>query len=180
MNHFQPDLQYSHEQQNAPIWESLYKKAFPTMKAMTNHAEDGDHQRVGIDRTIVLESGAAIWIDEKVRRGDWDDILLEYISNDRTQSPGWVEKHLVCHYISYLMEPTEKLYILPVIQMQAAWLKNKKSWIAKYPKIEAQNNGWNTISCAVPIRVLYPEIGKMYRPQQDILIDMFDDLDPDN
>lgn len=123
---FKESLAFSHEADELPFWEQCYKKAFPTMQAMLNHRDDGDHQRQGIDRSVILANGKQLWIDEKVRKKDYGDILLEYVSNDRTNAPGWVCKPLLCDYIAYAIIPSSKCYLLPVPQLQAAWVENNE------------------------------------------------------
>lgn len=163
MNDFATDLDFSHKAEDLPIWPEVYDKAFPGNVSVTSNRGDGELQRFGIDRTVVLASGKAIYVDEKVRRVDYGDILLEHISNDTTGSLGWVEKPLFCDYIAYAILPSEKCYILPVPQLQSAWRENKEAWIGQYGIKKAQNKGYKTISCPVPINVLFPAIGQALR-----------------
>lgn len=163
MNDFNDDLAFSHAAEDLPCWLEIYQKAFPTMSGMISHRKDGEHQRAGIDRSIILESGKQITIDEKIRRKDYGDIALEYIANDRTGSPGWVCKSLLCDYIAYAIQPTGKAYLLPVPQMQAAWSNNAEAWKTDYYNTKAINHGYNTISVAVPVNVLFKAIGKCLR-----------------
>lgn len=162
-NDFNSDLAFSHSAEDNEMWLRIYKKAFPGMLGMANNRGDGQLQRFGIDRTLVLSSGKAIYIDEKVRRKDYGDILLEYISNDRTNSPGWVEKPLFCDYIAYAIIPSGMCYLLPVPQLQAAWAQNKEEWIAQFGSAPALNLGYKTINCPVSVNVLYRAIGEMLR-----------------
>ena len=163
MNNFLDDLNFSHESEDYPFWEEVYSKAFPSFKAMTNTRTDGQLQRLGIDRTIILSSGKAVYVDEKVRRKDYGDILLEYLSNDTKGSPGWVEKPLFCDYIAYAILPTRMCFLFPVPQLQAAWIKNKSEWMKDYHVKQADNNGYKTWSCPVPIPVVFKAIGSCLR-----------------
>jgi hypothetical protein len=163
MNDFADDLAYSHASEDLPCWLEIYKQAFPTMSGMISHRKDGEHQRAGIDRSIILESGKQITVDEKIRRKNYGDIALEYIANDRTNAPGWVCKSLLCDYIAYAVQTTGKAYLLPVPQMQAAWAANSEKWKKLYFNPKAPNRGYKTISVAVPIDVLFAAIGKCLR-----------------
>lgn len=163
MNEFTDDLAFSHAAEDLPCWLEIYRQAFPTMSGMISHRKDGEHQRAGIDRSIILESGKQITIDEKIRRKNYPDIALEYISNDRTAAPGWVCKSLLCDYIAYAIKPSGKAYLLPVPQMQAAWVKNAETWKRSFFHPKAPNRGYNTISVAVPVDVLFQAIGKCLR-----------------
>jgi hypothetical protein len=163
MNDFNNDLKYSHESEDNPIWRIIYNKAFPDNKSITNNREDSQTQRLGIDRTIILSSGKAIYIDEKVRRKDYGDILLEYISNDKYKTLGWVEKKLFCDYIAYAILDIKICYLLPVPQLQKAWMDNKETWLKIYGSKVAPNKSYNTLNCAIPKEILYKEIGKTLR-----------------
>lgn len=157
---FNESLAKSHSASDLPIWEEVYQKAFPTMLAMVDHREDGEHQRAGIDRSVILANAKQLLIDEKVRFKDYGDILIEFISNDRRQSPGWAEKDLRCDYIAYAVIPSGRCFVLPVPQLQLAWKFKKADWIQRFGTRAAQNEGYRTINCPVPVGVLFPAITK--------------------
>ena len=122
------------------------------MTAIISHRQDGWHQRVGVDRSIILANSKQILVDEKARRiKNTGDIMLEYISNDRANTPGWVEKSLKCDYIAYAFMPSGIAFLLPVNQLQTAWFKNKISWLHKYKTRVAINDSYKTLNCPVPI-----------------------------
>lgn len=172
-NNFDECLAMSHDAEDLPLWKEVYIKAFPTMRAFINHREDGIHQRSGIDRSIILDNGKQIWIDEKVRGRNkktgkiYEDIALEYLSDKSRNVPGWVCKPLLCDYIAYAIAPLGKCYLLPVIQLQHAWMKNRLEWVHNYRCIKAFNktNGreWVTLSVCIPVNVLFSAIGKCMR-----------------
>lgn len=169
---FHERLGWSHRMHLLPIWEDAYRKAFPGCTVCPAHTVDGDHQKQGIDRTIVLANGKSLWLDEKAREPRKDrewyqpiDILLEYTSNDRTGAEGWAVKALLADYIAYAILQTGQCFLLPVIQLQQAWLKNREAWLAKYKTKKAPNRGYFTLSCPVPVSVLFPAIGSCLRVQ---------------
>lgn len=151
---FQERLQYSHDQSEAPFWKEIYIRAFPGMKEMIDVRKDGWAQRGGIDRVIVTDTGRTWTIDEKVRSKDYGDILLEFISNDSTKSPGWVVKDLACDFIAYAVVPKKQCFLLPVLPLQRAWAQHNAVWLQKYGIKSAQNGFYNTLNCPVP----YPEL----------------------
>jgi hypothetical protein len=162
MHDFKQCLTYSHRAEDLPIWEECYRQAFPTMRAMVNHREDGDHQRAGIDRSIVLANSKQITLDEKIRRKDYGDILLERWSNLEKKVPGWVVKPLLCDYIAYAIAPRGVCYLLPVIQLQAAWQENETTWQARRP-VDAENPGYTTRSYPVSPTELFHAIRERFR-----------------
>jgi len=109
---------------------------------------------MGIDRIIMLANGQSISIDEKKRGKVYGDILLEYISVDTTGAPGWIEKDLVIDYLAYAFIPSKRCYLFPWLLLRRAWRQFGEGWKEKYCKIIAQNNGYQTISVAVPIEIL--------------------------
>lgn len=160
---FAQSLAYSHSVADLPFWREVYEKAFPAMRGMFDHREDGEHQRAGIDRSITLANSKQVLIDEKVRRKAYDDIALEHLSDERRATPGWVCKPLLADYIAYAIAPIGKCYLLPVPQLQSAWARYGHLWINTYPRIVAKNSSWNTISVGVPPHILFAAIGEMLR-----------------
>jgi len=157
-HNFKDSLARSHEAEDLAIWGEVYHKAFPTMQAMINHRQDGDHQRQGIDRSIILRNSKQITVDEKIRFKPYNDILLEVWSDKDRKVPGWVAKDLLCDYIAYAVAPLGVCYLLPVPQLREAWQRNGARWWRDYFKPEADNGNWITQSVVVPAAELMAEI----------------------
>lgn len=157
-HNFSESLKKSHDAENLDIWKEIYEKAFPTMQEMINHRQDGDHQRLGIDRSIILRNSKQILIDEKIRFKPYDDILLEVWSDYERKKPGWVAKDLLCDYIAYAIKPIGKCYLLPVPQLRMAWKNNGQKWWDNNFKPMANNGSWITASVVVPASELMKEI----------------------
>ena len=159
----------SHRASDLPFWEPVYRDAFPTMEAMVDHRGDGEHQRAGIDRSIILANSKQILIDEKVRFKDYGDILLEYWSNAERKVPGWVCKPLRADFIAYAIAPAGKCYLLPVLQLQRAWEIHGDEWKRKYKPRKALNENGNgngrytTICLAISVGTLFSAIGNCLR-----------------
>lgn len=172
---FKDSLERSHEAEDLPFWEECYRNAFGNaFRAMVSHREDGEWQRAGIDRSVILANSKQLLVDEKVRWKAYDDIALEYMSNDRYETPGWVCKPLRADYIAYAIAPKGICYLLPVLQLQKAWQERGDEWIRlaneqegqpdrEYRICRAPNDGYWTLSVAVPVKVLFPAIGAALR-----------------
>ena len=160
---FHDSLAASHKASDLPIWEEIYRKSFPDFLAMVDHRQDGEHQRAGIDRSVILENSKQILIDEKIRWKPYPDIAVEYLSNDRTGAPGWACKPLRADYIAYAIAPLGMCYLLPVIQLQQAWRRKGELWKASCFIVRAPNRGYTTLSAAVPVHELFSEIGRALR-----------------
>lgn len=171
---FDNSLRYSHSQADAEYWPVVYRRAFPDMVTMIDLRGNGWHQKAGRDRAIVLSSGRTVYVDEKVRTDDYDDIAVEvwsvYPENgtrpwEPTEGaiPGWGREPKDCEWLAYAFEPSCTCYLLPFLGVRAAWERHAKDWIQKassetegYSWVEARNRRRNgsrywSISIAVPI-----------------------------
>lgn len=164
---FKRSLKWSHAQEDQPFWVEVYAKAFPTMVGCHSTRKDGWAQRGGIDRTILLEDGTAVTVDEKVRRENWPDILIEHWSDEHRRIPGWGhrDKALTCDYIAYAMIPSQICYLLPYQVLRRAIKLNGEAWWTKahngtpgYKRVSADNGTYVTVSYAVPIESLLDAI----------------------
>lgn len=154
MNDFKEQLKYSENASHEPFWQAIYKKAFPDM--VSNMVCDGNNQsqRLGIDRVIHLKSGKTLYVDEKKRTKEYRDVLLEYISNDKTGAPGWMEKDLLIDYLAYAFMPSRRCYLYPWQMLRRVWIHYKNAWIQEYKIPPAKNRYYNTLSVAIPTKVL--------------------------
>jgi hypothetical protein len=163
VNEFSADLEWSHAQSDQPWWEQIYRLAFPGFLSMQAIKPDGWAQRGGIDRLVTLRDGTVLKIDEKARREDWPDILLEQWSDERGKRPGWIQKDLTCDYIAYAFVPSRTCYLLPFQLLRRAWKHQGRFWIDAYREVRAQNNGYVTVSIAVPIDVLLASLASVMK-----------------
>ena len=151
---FQEQLAFSETASDEPFWDAVYKKAFPNMVSHMLGCGDVESQRQGIDRIILLASGRVLKIDEKKRKKEYDDILLEYVSVDTTGAPGWIEKDLAIDYLAYAFMQSERVYLFDWCMLRRAWLYHKNAWLVHYKIPPARNDQYNTLSVAVPITEL--------------------------
>lgn len=154
VNDFQECLDFSHDHKNEPFWEKVYDKAFPDMEWCKPCIEKGQGQYLGIDRIIYLVNGKILTVDEKLRKKVYPDILLEYLSNDRTDAPGWMQKPLHIDYLAYAFLPTKRCYLFDWQMLRRAWLHHKEEWFQIYRKVPSKNPGYKTWSLAIPTKVL--------------------------
>lgn len=154
LHDFQERLEMSQKASDEPFWENVYRRAFVGYVGNLPVLVDSPAQRLGIDRFVVLSSGKELRIDEKKRETVYPDILLEYLSNDQTGAPGWIEKDLLIDYIAYAFMPAKRVHLYPWQQLRQTWVKYGPAWQKTYKKVPAQNAGYTTWSLAVPIAVL--------------------------
>jgi len=157
---FDERLRYSEAASEEPFWDAVYHKAFPTLVNHMLCSGDTQSQRLGIDRLIVLSSGKVLAIDEKKRSRDYPDILLEYLSNDTTGAPGWIEKDLQIDYLAYAFMPSQRVYLYPWEMLKRAWRNFRDEWLDLYKIPPARNKGYRTHSVAVPISILHSAVNR--------------------
>lgn len=150
-NNFGGDLRFSYEHEL--FWDAIYKKVFPTIVSQ-EFMENGGFQKLGIDRVLTLSNGRFVFTEEKMRAVVYPDILLEYIADSVRNTPGWIEKDLQCHFLSYAFLPTKKCYLFPWTELRAVWLTYKPLFLKLYRTVEARNPSYSTLSVAVPISTL--------------------------
>lgn len=153
-HNFADSLALSHRHADAHWWRLVYQEAFTDLESMPSVRNDGWAQRGGIDRVLTLGCGKTLTVDEKVRSEDYDDILLEYWSDEARKVPGWVAKPLACDFIAYAFIPSQRCYLLPFQTLRRAWRDNRKTWVRDHRETRAQNSGYTTVGVAVPIPVL--------------------------
>lgn len=157
-NDFQTDLEYSLLARENELFDLFYWRVFPGL-ARIELVEDRKLQRQGIDKLLHMDNGQRITIDEKKRRTDYGDILLELWSVFEEGKKGWLFTSY-CHYLVYAIMPTQKVYLLPMALLRLAWEHNKVEWEQHYRRIEAHNVNYKTISIPIPPSILLLAISK--------------------
>lgn len=160
-NDFTLDLEYSLEERENELFDNFYFRAFPGL-AYVEFAEDMEMQRKGIDKILHFKSGYTVTIDEKKRRKDYGDILLELWSVWERKKRGWLYT-CKCDYIVYAIMPFKKVYLLPTLLLKKAWIENQSEWIKTYKEITAYNRGYVTKSIAIPTDILLEQISNQMK-----------------
>jgi hypothetical protein len=151
-NDFHKDLKYSFSKKD--FWAKVYKKAFSIMTGIVDLSDDKKAQAEGIDTIIKLPYGGILSIDEKMRRQYRPDVLIEYVSNDKSNSPGWIEKDLKIDFIAYAYMDINRVLFVPYNELKKLWSDNKEAWLKRYKIPPAKNTGYNTLNVAVPLEEL--------------------------
>lgn len=157
MQDFKTDLDYSWEKEADSLANQAYRRFFPHLSTI-EPVTDLETQKKGIDKILTFTSGNQVFIDEKKRRTDYGDILIEEYSNYKKKKFGWISREKHTDYISYIIEPSKKVYIIPFLLLQKAWLKNYQAWVLEYGRIFSYNVGYKTSNIPVPEKVLFEAI----------------------
>lgn len=161
VNNFKQDLTWSLDERESEMFDKFYYRAFPNLETIeiTNDRED---QRVGIDKYLLLSNGKRISIDEKKRRKDYGDILIEEYSvipkDGSKKVVGWIGKHKHTDYIVYAIMPAKRVYLLPFLLLQKSWLSNYKEWKSRFGTKYADNHTYWTSNIPIPTKELLSSI----------------------
>lgn len=167
VNDFKEDLAYGDDPGHEAFWADVYRRVFPNFQSCMQTPGKTPSQKRGTDRVIMLTNGLVLKIQEKARREVQHDMLLEYISNDRTGSPGWIEQDLEINYIAYAFMSVRRAHVIPWQPLHTAWQQNKAVWMAYaenehegFRKIPARNRTYTTYSVAVPWRHIFSAVAR--------------------
>lgn len=148
------------------FWRRVYSLAFDGYIDTSPPNADARTQRLGLDRVVLISGGGVVRIDEKTRSRDYGDILIEYVSNDRTGAPGWIEQDLQVDYLAYGVPGAGIAFLIAWMAIRRAWIANRDQWLAAarsgrlgFRTVMARNEGYTTISVAVPQRRLWSVLG---------------------
>lgn len=159
INIFDDDLAYSIENNSDKEINAFYKRHFKNLKRI-EEITDKETQKTGVDKILHFESGKKVLIDEKKRRKDYGDILLEEYSSFESKTPSWLSDEKRTDYIAYIIMPIKKIYLLPFLLLCKTWQRNYIDWLKKYGRILAPNLGYNTSNVPVPTKVLIRAINQ--------------------
>lgn len=153
INDFETDLVYSLESRDDKLFEKFYHNIFPHLIKI-EIVKDLHLQKRGIDKILHFADGKQLLIDEKKRRKDYGDILLEEYSNYEKKTPGWLHRNKHTDYIVYAIMPSNKVYLLPFELLWLAFKNNYTNWLKQYGRRFAKNNGYTTSNIPVPVDIL--------------------------
>lgn len=156
---FDEDLAESHTYNGA--WDTYYATIWRGEIARVECVEDLQDQLHGIDRRITLRSGQVITVDEKHRRRDYGDILLElwskfYGFRHRNNRRGWaLDWGKRCDYIAWCVIPANTCRLIPYDALRRTTWKHMNEWVLRNGVKVAKNENYETINVAVPWEDLY-------------------------
>lgn len=136
LHQFNDSLAFSRSQRGAEWWEKTYRLAFHNFQTMGGPEKDGWCERAAVDRIVLLTSGKAIKIQEKVRKKVYPSILLEYRTGKKN---GWVAEDSDADYLAYAMLPTGACYLFPFPILRAAWKMQGPLWV-KEARLEEEQD----------------------------------------
>lgn len=155
-HNFQEQLEYSYEIGDEPSWEAFYGRIWVNIVGCHPISKQSKWQQWGVDRVIYTASGQQFLIDEKKRKQDYGDILLEQWSvwrgeNATGNKVGWsLDPEKQCDYVAYAVPCAHKCYLLPFDLLRQTFKRNLLQWQRNYGVLSAQNDGYETVNVAVP------------------------------
>ena len=153
LNDFNTDLEWSIDKTDDQEVDNVYFKAFPHLEKITP-VTDLVTQKRGIDKVLTFSNGQTIYIDEKRRRKDYGDILLEEYSDFEKKKIGWLGREKYTDYIAYIIFPRKKVYLFPFLILQKTYRDNYFDWLLKYGRKLAPNKYYLTSTLPIPTEIL--------------------------
>ncbi len=162
---FQNQLEYSAALSDESSWVEFYRRLWPNIVTAVRIDKNSQFQKWGIDREIYLSNGKRFSIDEKKRKLDYGDLLLEEWSvcdydwdNKkviRGKKVGWaIDPDKRCDFVAYAVQSSGRCYLLPFELTRQTCIHNFPKWrqnTSWYPKA-AKNDGYTTVNVAVPFQ----------------------------
>jgi len=149
-NDFQENLAYSLDTKNSKRLDKFYLSYFVGAEKI-ELIEDIKLQKKGIDKKITFRDGRVPFIEEKIRKTFYNDILLEIWSVEGKKK-GWLFTSQ-SDYICYSFLADGIVYMLPT-ELLRIWAYKNRNYLKKQKTIVARNKTYNTISKVVPAPVL--------------------------
>lgn len=106
------------------VFEDFYKKRFPALVKIIRVPQGSSLDKEGIDVVLILKAGIPIFVQEKARRQNWGDLLIEFYHEDNKsgrKTIGWIQK-IKADYMLYF-PPAGHFYFFPVRELKE-WLAN--------------------------------------------------------
>ena len=135
LNNFDEDLKY--EKENSKIFDDFYEKLLPTLSKIERATVEQERQ--GIDKILFLSDGRKIKVQEKIRRIDYGDFLIEFGHKNGFYKLGWIA-NIKAHFIFYLAGAN--IYIVSVLKL-LAWIKQNKDYLKQLKWVKAYNEQGN-------------------------------------
>jgi hypothetical protein len=148
---------------------------FPGSYYVTDEVKHIEAQKRGHDREVHLPHGKVSLLDAKIRRTNYDDILIEFRHSDGQL--GWIEENLTCDWILWIF-PNHKTVRLPFYDLQQAWFKNRDKWLKRAESSKKEDSGYairkaentnyrgdryTTFNLSLPEADLFQAVGGMFR-----------------
>lgn len=158
MNDYTKDREY--EVENQELCDAFYNVIFEDLLENIKRVENKTWQFRGVDTVITLKDGKRVLIDEKVRRTDYGDFVVELLSNEGTGRKGWAYNYWP-DYILYVLAKQRKAYLVPQLLLSLL-VRYDKEYLAGCKEIKAENEGYVTASKVILFDKLFSFFASCY------------------
>jgi len=174
INYYSSDMKYADSEE---IFKKTSSYIFRKMAEINpilkiNPVTNKKMQFEGVDKILTTRKNVFLKLEEKVRKKDWGDILIEIVADDRYASycphtnqfnysemrgVGWGMKQYKTDLLLYYFEESDSGYLLSWKKFQEMFLNNIQSWYLlalankdKFAIKNAQNKNYSSINIAIP------------------------------
>ena len=92
-------------------------------------------------------------------------ILIEEYSDYDKRKVGWLSRNKKTDYIIYAIIPSKKVYLLPFLLLQKAWIRNYCNWSKTYERKFSKNKYYRTSNIPIPVNVLFEALNREMKEQ---------------
>lgn len=124
-------------------WRDILLRAFPDAVEIIQVSDKKEDKR-GRDWLVVYLSGTSTRVQVKAQSPRYDDFVIEYLANDKTNTPGWINLDPGIDYIAYAIPLRRTVYLLPWGLLKHAWRQHGTRWIQKG---EQTQDGFRIAKC---------------------------------
>lgn len=168
---FEEDLRYSHAPEHDGPRRRLFRQMFPDYQTHDELMDSKNVRRFGVDYLVfaVRCGQGSIHVQEKLRRRDYGDFLLEVWSVWRGEGHGgnrvgWgLDPEHKAHVLTYVVVPTGVAYVMKYPLLRTTAENNCAAWLKEYGWRSAKNPGYETRNIAVPWSRLERDMGCQVR-----------------
>ena len=159
MHNFKESLKKSMQDQQ--WFHRFYYSMWPDCRLET--ITNIDEQKTGIDTRIHFINGRSHGAEEKFRPinkkySAGEDLCLEYLSSKEHNTPGWIVKKQQANLLLYGWEELNTCLCMDYKQLQDQFAFNGEQWKKDHRIVIAPNQGYKTLSVAVPLAVILPHV----------------------
>lgn len=185
INIYSDDINYADSKEVSEKANVLIRQKLSFMGVISriDSIKDKEMQFAGIDKLILFSNGKTLKLEEKVRRKDYGDILIEIIANNNFASydhitnefkytelkgVGWGMKNYSSDLLFYFIESENKGFMFSWKKFQAIFkgylpiwydlaLQKKQGFAIRI----AKNKTYDSINIAIPKKIFFEEYVKL-------------------
>ena len=153
---FTNDLAVENREASALFWTIAYNRLFGGIRGQAIAPKGSAEQKAGIDRWVTLASGETVSVQEKTRKRQVRDLLLElrHVAADGRTWAGWANQDGKADFLLYVSKTDGECRLWRTADLQRVLRRNYFGWQKRFPIRCSRNRGYETEFICVPLSLL--------------------------